>query len=63
MREMPKLFQLVVPLCVVLVSTQACAQSRWETNAAAGHEAYEQARYVGWTPVVRQPAKQGFPIR
>ena len=43
---MPKPFWLVAPLCVVLVSTQACTQSPWETNTAAGHEAYEQARHA-----------------
>ncbi len=44
---MPKLFWLVAPLCVVLVSTQASAQSTpWETSTAAGLEAYQQARYA-----------------
>ena len=46
MREMPKLFWLVAPLCVVLVSTQASAQSTpWETSTAAGLQAYQQGRY------------------
>ena len=44
---MPKLFWLVAPLCVVLVSTQASAQSApWKTSTAAGLEAYQQARYA-----------------
>ena len=63
MREMPKLFQLVVPLCVVLVSTQACAQSRWETNTAAGYEAYEQGDYAeaekAWSAALQEAEKFG----
>ena len=43
---MPKLFWLVAPLCVVLVSTHACAQStHWETSTDAGLEAQRQGRY------------------
>ena len=43
---MPKPFWLVAPLCVVLVSTHASAQSTpWETSTAAGLQAYQQGRY------------------
>ena len=46
MREMPKLFWLIAPLCVVFVSTQASAQSTaWDTTTSAGLEAYEQGRF------------------
>ncbi len=39
---MPKPFWLVAPLCVVLVSTQACTYSTsWQRSNEAGVEAFE----------------------
>ena len=44
---MPKPFWLVAPLCVVLVSTQACTYSTsWQRSNEAGVEAYQQGHYA-----------------
>ena len=44
---MPKPFWLGVPLCVVLVSTQACTYSTsWQRSNETGVEAYQQGHYA-----------------
>ena len=61
---MPKPFWLVAPLCVVLVSIQASAQSTpWETSTAAGLEAYQHTRYAeaeeGWLLALKEAKNFG----
>ena len=44
---MPKRFWSAVGFCILLVSTQASAESTsWEMSNAAGMQAYQQARYA-----------------
>ena len=44
---MPKHFWSAVGFCILLVSTQASAESTsWEMSNAAGMQAYQQARYA-----------------